>query len=131
MSKQSLAEALQFYIDNDISEVIEEKSQNYFLLSDKDIAINKNDSPKNSNEVQQISSMSQALSILAKKSQENNLAQKFMSLNEIVAQAKKLAGSAKSIAELRKMVENFDGCGLKKMATNTVFADGNPDSKLW
>ncbi|NBV06691.1 MAG: uracil-DNA glycosylase [Proteobacteria bacterium] len=62
-------------------------------------------------------------------SQEQNSAQ-FISLNEIVAQAKKAAEAAKNLSELRKAVENFDGCNLKKMASNTVFSDGNSNSKV-
>jgi DNA polymerase len=87
-------------------------------------------------------STNEALSTLAKKAQsfdklktgsieskEQN-SQQFVSLNEIVAKAKKAADAAKTLPELRKAVENFDGCNLKKMATNTVFCDGNPASKV-
>lgn len=31
----------------------------------------------------------------------------------------------KTLAQLREKLENFDGCDLKKTATNTVFSDGN------
>lgn len=41
-----------------------------------------------------------------------------------VETAKALAAAAKTIAELRTAVENFDGCALKKTARNTVFSDG-------
>jgi len=34
------------------------------------------------------------------------------------------AASATSLAELQAALEAFDGCGLKRTATNTVFADG-------
>jgi len=34
------------------------------------------------------------------------------------------AASANSLAELQAALEAFDGCGLKRTATNTVFADG-------
>ena len=54
--------------------------------------------------------------------------QKTLIKNEssIVSQARKLAESATTIAELKEIVMNFDGCNLKKMAANTVFCDGNP-----
>jgi DNA polymerase len=84
-----------------------------------------------------ISSTSQALAELAKKNQINfmenklpNIDEKFLPLNQIVENARLLASKAKNIAELKEIVENFDGCNLKKMATNTVFADGNPNSKI-
>lgn len=42
----------------------------------------------------------------------------------IVAEAQALAASCDSVEALKKAVEGFDGCALKKHATNTVFADG-------
>ncbi len=35
-----------------------------------------------------------------------------------------------SLDELKRLVEIFDGCDLKKSAQNTVFADGNPNAKI-
>lgn len=143
MSKNSnLAEALQFYADNGLDEVIMEKSQNYFLEKDvvKKIAEEKASPIKKTGQsfLKPIFSTSDALSNLAKKSQSNivtvpvnlNQDEKYLSLNEIVARAKKAAAAAKNLDELRKAVENFDGCNLKKMATNTVFCDGNSNSKI-
>jgi uracil-DNA glycosylase len=40
------------------------------------------------------------------------------------------ANAATSVAELKAMVEAFDGCGLKQFASNTVFADGNPSARV-
>lgn len=40
------------------------------------------------------------------------------------------ADAATSVAELRAMVEAFDGCGLKQFASRTVFADGNPAARV-
>ena len=47
-----------------------------------------------------------------------------------VAETRQLADNAKTIGDLRSAVENFDGCDLKKFATNTVFSDGVPDAKI-
>ncbi len=131
MTKKNLAEALQFYIDNDLNEIISEKSQNYFQHFQQKIAVKKvaeeKKSPIVNTFIKPQFSTDQALSILAKKLVTS---EKFQSLNEIVAKAKSLAQAAKTVDELRKAVENFDGCNLKKMATNTVFADGNPNSKI-
>jgi uracil-DNA glycosylase family 4 len=49
---------------------------------------------------------------------------------ESVASAVHLAQAATSVAELRAAVENFDGCGLKKFASRTVFADGNSEARI-
>lgn len=40
------------------------------------------------------------------------------------------ADTAASVAELKAMVEAFDGCGLKQFASKTVFADGNPSARV-
>ncbi|MEI8296189.1 MAG: uracil-DNA glycosylase [Alphaproteobacteria bacterium] len=38
--------------------------------------------------------------------------------------------SCQTLAELRQLMMNFDGCDLKKGATQLVFSDGNPQSSL-
>lgn len=135
MTKNNLIEALQFYVDNDLDEVILEKPQNHFAKkSAPKVAAKKPIEEKKSvvanSFIKPEFSTNQAISTLAKKFVTTNSAEKFQSLNEIVAQAQKAAKAAKNLGELRKAVENFDGCNLKKMATNTVFADGNPNSKV-
>tara|TARA_B110000008_G_C16828626_1_gene507582 strand:+ start:249 stop:950 length:702 start_codon:yes stop_codon:yes gene_type:complete len=37
---------------------------------------------------------------------------------------------AKNLEKLKKSISNIDNCELKKNATNIVFADGNPKSKI-
>jgi uracil-DNA glycosylase family 4 len=133
----NITEALQFYLDNDLNEVISEKAQNHFLEKDpqkKAVEVAKPATVNNFVKPQY--STNEALSTLAKKSQLPVAIEpafdhkKFQSLNEIVALAQKSAAAAKTLPQLRKAVENFDGCNLKKMATNTVFCDGNPTSKV-
>jgi DNA polymerase len=48
------------------------------------------------------------------------------SLSEAAQSARRLAAGAETVAALAAMVASFDGCGLKRTATNTVFADGSP-----
>ena len=48
------------------------------------------------------------------------------SLAEAAQSARRLAASAETVSELAAAVAGFDGCALKRTATNTVFADGNP-----
>ena len=50
--------------------------------------------------------------------------------NDTVKTAVELAALARSIEELRKALETFDGCPLKKTATNLVFVDGNVDADV-
>ncbi len=41
-----------------------------------------------------------------------------------------LAAEAATVEELRRALEGFDGCGLKKTATNLVFGDGNSEARV-
>ena len=47
-----------------------------------------------------------------------------------VMAAREAAKSAGSLAELRAILEKFDGCALKATATQLVYADGNPEAHL-
>ena len=47
-----------------------------------------------------------------------------------VASARELAERAQSLAELEAAVRSFEGCLLRRTATNTVFADGNPAASV-
>jgi DNA polymerase len=41
-----------------------------------------------------------------------------------------LAAAAETLDDLRAVIEDFDGCALKKTATKTVFTDGNPEARI-
>jgi DNA polymerase len=49
---------------------------------------------------------------------------------DAIGTAQAAAAAATSLAELRIALESFDGCGLKRTATNTVFADGVAESRV-
>ncbi|KKB76546.1 DNA polymerase [Devosia soli] len=46
------------------------------------------------------------------------------------SEARRLAASAKTLDELRTLLEAYDGCSLKLRATQLVFADGNPEARI-
>lgn len=48
----------------------------------------------------------------------------------VVAEAQELAATCDTVEALKKAVESFDGCPLKKHATNTVFSDGAPTADI-
>ena len=48
------------------------------------------------------------------------------SMGEAAQSARRLASGADSVGALAALVAGFDGCPLKRTATNTVFIDGNP-----
>jgi DNA polymerase len=50
--------------------------------------------------------------------------------NDSIGTAQSLAAAATSLAELKAALEGFDGCALKKSCAHTVFADGNPASRI-
>jgi DNA polymerase len=47
-----------------------------------------------------------------------------------VMAARAAAGGAKTLEELRALLEKFEGCALHATATQLVFADGNPQSRV-
>lgn len=47
-----------------------------------------------------------------------------------IVRARELAGQAKTLAQLREILEDFDGCNLKFTAKQIVFSDGNPQARL-
>jgi DNA polymerase len=47
-----------------------------------------------------------------------------------IGTAQTLARAATSLVELKAALEGFDGCALKQNCANTVFADGNPLSRI-
>lgn len=50
--------------------------------------------------------------------------------NNPINDAKRLAAQANSLAELRAIVEQYDGCPLKKAAKTTVVCDGAYDAEI-
>jgi uracil-DNA glycosylase family 4 len=50
--------------------------------------------------------------------------------DEAAMAAREAAKSVKSLDELRAILDKFDGCALKATATQLVFADGNPKSRV-
>lgn len=147
IEKQKIKRSLNFYLENGLNEVI--MSSKKTLKNKKnniaqEIPIKTNSEQKKiikifdenkvdlskSSTIKTISSSSDAISILAKKNLEDSDTKKFIPISKIIEDAKNSAKKCNNIFELKKAVENFDGCNLKKIATNTVFCDGNPDSKI-
>jgi len=47
-----------------------------------------------------------------------------------IGNAMEIAARANTLPELKAALEAYDGCALKKLATNTVFADGVPGARI-
>jgi uracil-DNA glycosylase family 4 len=50
--------------------------------------------------------------------------------SDTVGTAMDIVARCNTLAELKTAMEAFDGCALKKSATNTVFADGTPTHRI-
>lgn len=48
----------------------------------------------------------------------------------VIASAREAARAAPDLAALQQALRDFDGCALKRTATNLVFADGNPEAAV-
>lgn len=57
-------------------------------------------------------------------------AEKLLAPSAAAASARDIARQARTLEELEVALRTFDGCALKRTATNTVFADGNPAAPL-
>lgn len=53
-----------------------------------------------------------------------------VSLNADPSETRALAAAAQTLDELRAAMDGYDGCLLKKRATQLVFADGNPEAEV-
>jgi DNA polymerase len=58
------------------------------------------------------------------------IAKKYTPPKEAALLARRLADQCQTVKQLHEIVTDFEGCLLKKTATNTVFAHGNPNSKI-
>lgn len=57
--------------------------------------------------------------------------EKILTLEDCIKKARELADKSNTIDELKTAVENFDGyLDIKNLATNTVFGEGNRNSKI-
>ncbi len=49
---------------------------------------------------------------------------------DAIGEAMARAAAASNLADLKAALESFEGCALKRSATNTVFADGTPEGRV-
>lgn len=111
----SPAELLKSYIEWGADETISEEPINWFSKTDN-IQIKQNSAAKTSSNT---SSKSKPVSQTPLASQQ-----------EHIDMAKKLAANCKNLDELSAVILEFEGCSLKKTASNTVFSDGNVKSDI-
>lgn len=53
-----------------------------------------------------------------------------LALNADPSETRTLAAEARTLDELKALINAYEGCSLKKRATQLVFADGNPEAEI-
>ncbi len=109
------ANMLKWYIECGVNETISNSEINWFE-ENNNIVIN-----------QQVN---ENTSIISKRSQKPAVQPPLTTNKEIIENAEKLAAASTTLDELKAAILSFDGCSLKKTASNTVFSDGNPKSDI-
>lgn len=114
---------LHWYAEAGVDDAMEDAAVNYFTLAETETKpIRKPAAPAPSASTEALYASADAAKPAAPRSTAPAYATKATA--SIVAEATKIAAECTSIDDLRKAVEAFDGCPLKKLASKTVFADG-------
>lgn len=106
---------LKWYVECGVDECISETPTNWFEITEE-------------TQVKQV--VTQDASAAPKPVQRPASPAPLASQKENIETATKLAQNAKTLDELKAAILDFEGCSLKKTASNIVFCDGNPDSDI-
>ena len=136
-----LKKTLEFYQDCGVNEIIVNTPINRFEQHSnikEDLNIKTPDDSKvstTSNTINLIAdnfnnmTQAQAIKKLAKKQNNSNNIEA-SSIAEIVKKTEEIVSQIDNLSDLENEVRKFDSCRLKKMATNTVFSDGDQSSQI-
>ena len=105
-------EALQWYLDHGVDEVLLETPQDRTKIPDISTVIAKSAPPKN---------------IIAPSTPATT---DMMGAAEAIMEAQKLTEQCDNLDALQQAIMDFDGLSVKKTATNMVFSDGNPKAQI-
>jgi uracil-DNA glycosylase len=120
---------LHWYAEAGVDDAMEDAAVNYFTLAEMETKpIRKPAAPAPSVSTEALYASADAAKPAAPRSTAPAYATKATA--SIVAEATKIAAECTSIDDLRKAVEAFDGCPLKKLASKTVFADGTATADI-
>lgn len=120
--------ALQWYIDNGVSEAIADEPCNHYeaFLQEQEARKSAMSAPlPAASEVRKTPSNTMVSPV-----QPATSGMELKALSEHVAQAEKLAAGAKNLEELQQAIQAFDAIESKKTAANLVFADGSADADI-
>lgn len=122
MSESSVRELMRWYLDAGVDETISDEPVDRFV--DVPVAPAPSATPIKDKPASPPSSQEKPIN---RKSSDTELPQ---GAEAAIHDAVGLAAAANSVAELRTALDSFEGCALKKTATNLVFTDGNPEAKI-
>ena len=109
------ANMLKWYVECGVNETISDNEINWF--------------EENNNIV--INQLVNAKTSTSFKPTEKSVTKQPLATNkEIIESAEKLALASTTLDDLKAAILSFEGCSLKKTASNTVFSDGNPESDI-
>jgi len=117
---------LQWYANSGVDEAMEDAPVDYFALSQAD-ARPKPRPPATQAAASPAAAIAPAASIAPRAAAPAAITKATAGL---VADARAAAAQCTTLAELKAAIEAFEGCPLKKHATNTVFADGTPTAPV-
>lgn len=111
MTVSSAIATLEWLVESGADEVVEEAPINRYLEERQDL-------------------LSSSSNVIATNTRDSQLASITRRSEDFYVSNGYSGKISQSLLELRKSVEEFDGCPLKRTATKTVFSDGNPEAKL-
>lgn len=132
-----LKKVLDWYKENGVMDFVNEEAVNHLESKNKETKVNKKTqtAKPHTNENVQSRNMNDIINMLAlkHKNKKKNLEESkdMLSPKELIDIARSVSDRVQSIEELRDEVEKFEGCySIKKLATNTVFGEGNTKSDI-
>ncbi len=118
MSEENVRELMRWYLDAGVDETVSDEPVDRFIATEQKIG--RASEPAKTPPAKPQNNPRQ-------KTQETALPQ---GAEAAIHDAVGLATAANSVDDLRAVLETFEGCPLKKTATNLVFTDGNPAAKI-
>ncbi len=128
----NVQEILEWYVDAGVDLLLEDKPVNRFeeKPAQPQVSLSKAAERPATPQIQNASERAEAISRAQSQARAATAPTATMPDTATIESAKEVAAKAQNLEELENALKSFDGCNLKRTAKNTVFADGDPSSKL-
>jgi uracil-DNA glycosylase family 4 len=126
MDKKAL---LEWYIEAGVDEAVDDRPVNYFGLTSPSPLVGEGGSRSETGE-EVSNNKKPPLPDPLPQGERGEASSLHHTPSAAAAAARALADRAATLAELEAAVRAFDGCAIKKTASKTVFADGNPQARI-